>query len=195
MTMTNRKASVPTSPLIRRPRVAGVTGFALRFPAHMIPALAAAYNDDDRKAFEAGRRIAAGARARDDFLAIFEWKTRGRGRSRPARNTDLEIADALDLAIAARTERAALAVLTGLSGVDVPVASAILTVVDPVRFTIVDFRALWSLGVERVVYYPIGFYLEYLDACRRIAADAATDLRSLDRALWQYSKENQPPVG
>jgi hypothetical protein len=161
----------------------------------MIPALAAAYDDDDMAAFEAGRRIAAGARDRADFLAIFEWKTRGRGRSRPARNTDLDIADALDLAIGARTERVALAVLTGLAGVDVPVASAILTVVDPVRFTIIDFRALWSLGIKRVTYYPVGFYLEYLAACRRIAADAGIDLRSLDRALWQYSKEHQPPVG
>ena len=81
----------------------------------------------------------------------------GAGPCRPARNTDLEIADALDLAIAARTERAALAVLTGLAGVDVPVASAILTAVDPARFTIIDFRALWSLCVERVIYYPVGF--------------------------------------
>jgi hypothetical protein len=93
------------------------------------------------------------------------------------------------------TERAALAVLTGLAGVDVPVAFAILTVVDPARFTIIDFRALWSLGVEGVAYYPVGFYLDYFAACRRIAADAGTDLRSLDRALWRYSKENQPPVG
>jgi hypothetical protein len=75
------------------------------------------------------------------------------------------------------------------------VASSILTVVDPVRFTILDFRALWSLGIERVTYYPFGSYLEYLAACRRIAADARTNLPSLDRALWRYSKENQPPVG
>ena len=153
-----------------------------------------AYDDDDREAFEAGRRIAAGSRDRADFLAIFEWKTRGRGRSRPVRNTDVEVAHALDLAIAARSDRAAVAVLTGLAGVDVPVASAILTTVDPERFTIVDFRALWSLGIERMTYCSVAFYLEYLAACRRIAADAGTDLRTLDRALWQYSRENQPPV-
>jgi hypothetical protein len=192
--MAKGAAGVRTSPSGRRRRRTGTTSFTLRFPMRLIPALASAYDDDDQDAFAAGRRIAAGGRDRRDFLAIFEWKTRGRGRSRPAQNTDIEIADALHLAIAARTERAALAVLTGLAGVDVPVASAILTVVDPVRFTIIDFRALWSLGIERVAYYPVGFYLEYLAACRRIAADAGTDLRSLDRALWQYSKEHQPPV-
>jgi hypothetical protein len=87
--------------------------------------------DDDREAFEAGRRIAAGGRDRRDFLVIFERKTSGRGRPRPALNTDAEIADALDLAMAARTERAAVAVQTGLSGVEIPVASAVLTAVDP----------------------------------------------------------------
>jgi len=155
---------------------------------------AAANEDDDREALAAGRRIAAGSCSRDDFAVIVEWKTRGGGRSRPARNGDAEIADALDLATAARTERASVAVLTGLSGVEVPVASAIMTAVDPERFTIVDFRALWSLGIERMTYCSVAFYLEYLAACRRIAAAAGTDLRTLDRALWQYSKKNQPPV-
>jgi hypothetical protein len=123
----------------------------------MIPQLALAHVEDDeeRRAFAAGRRIAAGSRARTHFMAIFEWKTRGRGRSRPARNTDAEIRDALDLAMAARTERAAIAVLTGLAGVDVPVASAVMTAIDPARYTILDFRALWSLNIEqRSPYYP-----------------------------------------
>lgn len=182
----------------RRPRRApAAIQFTLRFPARMIPVLAEVDEggDAERKAFDAGRRIAAGGRDRSDLMAIFEWKTRGRGRSRPARNTDAEIADALDLATTARTDRAAVAVLTGLAGVDVPVASAILTTIDPARFTIIDFRALWSLGVERGNFYPIAFYLDYLAACRQIAAAAGTDLRTLDRALWRYSKENQPFVG
>lgn len=115
------------------------------------------------------------------------------GVSRPARNGDAEIADALDLAMAARTERAAIAVLTGLSGVEIPVASAVLTVTDPDRYTILDFRALWSLHIERVGYYTAGYYLAYLAACRSIASDAGVGLRTLDKALWQYSREHQPP--
>jgi hypothetical protein len=76
--------------------------------------------------------------------------------------------------------------------VDVPVASAIMTAIDPGRYTILDFRALFSLGVERS-FNSVGFYLAYLAACRRIAAAAGVELRTLDRALWQYSKENQEP--
>jgi hypothetical protein len=191
--MAERRADGRTRSSGPRRRAPGAALFTLRFPARMIPGLAAANQDDDRKAFEAGLRIAAGSRRRGDFAIIVEWKTRGRGRSRPARNGDAEIADALDLAVAARTERSSIAVLTGLSGVEVPVASAVMTAVDPERFTIIDFRALWSLGVERRTYYSIGFYLDYLAACRRIAAAADTDLRTLDKALWQYSRKHQPP--
>jgi hypothetical protein len=168
----------------RAPARPGNDPFRVALSDRHDPGPGGAYDNDDGDAFAAGRRIAAGSRAREDLLAIFERKTRGRGRSRAARNTDVEIADALDLAMAARTDRAAVAVLTGLAGVDVPVASAILTAVDPQRFTIIDVSALWSLGIERAAYYPAGFYLDYLAACRRIAADAGTDLRTLDRALW-----------
>ncbi|MEY9881228.1 hypothetical protein [Bradyrhizobium sp. USDA 329] len=93
--------------------------------------------------------------------------------------------------MAARTERAAIAVLTGLSSVDVPVASAVMTTATPRRFTVIDFRALWSLGIERRGYYSMTFYLGYLEACRGIASDAAVDLRTLDRALWKYADANQ----
>jgi hypothetical protein len=84
--------------------------------------------------------------------------------------TDAEIADALRLACLAETDRAALAVLTGLHGVDVPVASAVLWAVAPERFTIIDFRALEALGVTSPSY-GVGFYLAYLAACRRIASE------------------------
>jgi hypothetical protein len=143
-------------------------------------------------AFAAGRRIAGGSRARADFDAIFEWKTRGRGRSRPALNGDDELADALDLASAARTERAAIAVLTGLSGVDIPVASAVMTAGPPERYTVIDVRALWSLGVERVPYHSVVYYPPYPKACRSIAAMAGAYLRTLDRALSRYSSDHQP---
>jgi hypothetical protein len=65
------------------------------------------------------------------------------------------MADALRLAVAAQTERSALAVLIGLVGVDIPVGSAILTTIDAV----LDFRALYSLSIERS-FYSVDFYLD-----------------------------------
>jgi hypothetical protein len=108
--------------------------------------------------------------------------------SRPRKNSDDEIADASTLATAATTERAAISVLCGLQGVDVPVASAILTAIDPERYTVIDFRALEALGSSSKDR-SVNFYLAYLDACRRLAKMHHVSLRDLDRALWQWSSE------
>lgn len=126
--------------------------FELQFPRGEIKDLAARYQyEDDAKPLEAGQRIRRGEHSRANLEVIFRWKTGGRGVSRLNRNADMEIADALHLAVHAQTERAAIAVLCGLYGVDVPVASAVLTAIDPVRYTIIDYRALESLGVTDYV--------------------------------------------
>jgi hypothetical protein len=173
--------------------------FSLRFPLRDLPDLASRYhNVGEAEVLEVGRRIADGEYRREHLVKIFDWKTRGRGRSRIALNSDAEITDALQLAVSAKTELCALSVLTGLSGVEIPVASTILTVVYPKQYTILDFRALYSLSIDETVYSP-RFYLAYLDVCRQVARQAAdavgadVSLRKLDHALWQYSKENQKP--
>jgi hypothetical protein len=40
--------------------------------------------------------------------------------------------------------------------------------------------------------YPVGFWLAYLSACRTLAQRAGVTLRTLDKALWQHSKERAP---
>src|SRR6185437_5860947 len=121
--------------------------FDLQFDRKEIPIYAARYDSaGDNKAMDAGQRIANGDYAKANVEAIFKWKTNGRGISRLLRNSQEDISDALKLAIEAKTDRAAVAVLVGLQGVDVPVASAILTVVNQEKFTVIDFRALAALG-------------------------------------------------
>jgi hypothetical protein len=70
----------------------------------------------------------------------------------------------------------------------VPVASAILTAIDPERYTVIDFRALEALG-NKSNDRTVNFYLAYLDACRQLAQEHQVSLRDLDRALWQWSSE------
>lgn len=163
--------------------------FHLQFAPAQIKQLAARYlYEDDTDALQAGKRIAAGDCGRANLEAIFRWKTGGRGISRLRYNSDVEIRDALRLAVNAETERAAISVLCGLSGVEIPVASAILTAIDPERYTIIDFRALEALGVKNT-WHTVDSYLAYLNACRGLARQNAVSLRELDRALWQWSKE------
>jgi hypothetical protein len=168
-----------------------IKGLTLQFEPADIPRLAKRYgpNNDD-KALAAGLRIRAGEYTRKHLSEIFEWKTKGRGRSRLLRNTDKEISDALSLAVSAKTERAAIAVLVGLQGVHVPVASAILTAIDAQRYTVIDFRALEALG-SKSTDRSVNFYLAYLDTCRQLARIHRVKLRDLDRALWQWSDEQR----
>ena len=172
----------------------------LQFDPSIISEIAARYSfKEDAQALEAGGRIRAGEYTRENLEKIYEWKTNGRGRSRLKKNSDEDIADALRLAVESKTDRAAVAVLTGLSGVHIPVASAILTAIDPERFTIIDFRALEALGILRPAN-NVDFYLEYLGKCRELARQNRVSLRTLDQALWQWSKEasgasQSSPVG
>jgi hypothetical protein len=144
---------------------------------------------EDEKALAAGKRIKAGSYTRENLIIIFDWKTGGRGRSRLANNTDEEMAEALDVATHAKTDRIAIAALCGLHGVGVPVASAILTAIYPEKFTIIDFRALETLGVPRDRQkFDLESYLTYLNYCRGTASRYGVALRDLDRALWQRSR-------
>lgn len=163
--------------------------FLLQFQANEIEKFAEAYaSEEDVGALAAGKKIRNGQFSRKDLEVIFEWKTGGRGRSRLLHNSDDEIADALRCAVDAKTERAAVAVLLGLRGVHIPVASAILTAIFPVRFTIIDFRALEALGIRKSSV-TLDYYLQYLNGCRQLARQNSVSLRTLDRALWQWSKE------
>jgi hypothetical protein len=163
--------------------------FRLQFDPAWITGLAKRYGyESDDDALAAGRQIASGDCGRQQLVTIFEWKTKGRGRSRLLGNSDPEIADALNLASHAKTDRAAIAVLLGLQGVQVPVASAILTAIYPKRYTVIDFRALEALGCDSKDR-SVNFYLAYLKTCRQLASEHDVTLRNLDRALWQWSSE------
>jgi hypothetical protein len=146
---------------------------------------------DDAAALAAGQRIANGERSFENLSAIFEWKTKGRGRSRLEKNKcrKEEIEEILGIVVNAKSARAKVAVLTALDGVDVPVASAILTAIDPKTYTIIDYRALEALG-SNTKNRSINFYIEYLNKCRELAATYKMCLRDFDRALWQWSAEN-----
>jgi predicted KAP-like P-loop ATPase len=165
--------------------------FKLQVRPADIPKLAKQYGpEQDDDALAAGGRIRSGDYERSNIETIFKWKTRGRGISRLRRNSSDEIADALRLAANAKTERAAIAVLIGLQGVNVPVASAILTAIDPERYTVIDFRALEALG-SKSTDRSVNFYLVYLDTCRQLATAHHVSLRDLDRALWQWSSQRE----
>jgi hypothetical protein len=104
------------------------------------------------------------------------------------------------LAVAASPDsstEAAVKALVELHGVDITVASAILAAIFPERYTVLDYRSLEALGHAP---HDVRFYEEYLAFCNRLAESnivtpqgglpAPTPLRTIDRALWEWSRSH-----
>ena len=93
-------------------------------------------------------------------------------------------------ALTSEDERVRWDILTELRGIGHPTASAVLHLFHEAPYPIIDFRAMWSLRVDKY-NYSFEFWQEYVDFCRDLAQGNSVDMRTLDRALWMYSKKNQ----
>jgi hypothetical protein len=103
------------------------------------------------------------------------------------------VVEATGRALATPDEEIRMSELLSLAGVGVPTASVLLYVVFPADYPILDVRALESLRVKPRSQYPVSFWLEYLSACRELARRHGISIRTLDKALWQHSKERARP--
>ena len=88
-------------------------------------------------------------------------------------------------------EESKIGALVLLKGVQFPTASVILHFCVDRTYPILDFRALWSLGIEKPATYTVEDWVSYTKVCREMANKNAMTVRELDMALWQYSKEHQ----
>lgn len=127
---------------------------------------------------------------KNELIQLFDWKTRGRGRSRCLRNTRAYIKEVTRISFSTSNARLRIEILVLLDGVDLRVASAILHFVFPKKYPIMDFRALWSLGINNPKYNFV-IWERYCNYCKKLARENHVGLRTLDRALWQFSKERQ----
>jgi hypothetical protein len=118
------------------------------------------------------------------------WKA-PRSAWHAGKNSEDYVAEVTRFAFGTACERARVESLTLLDGVSWPTASVILHLFHRDTYPILDFRALWSVSLPLPVQYSFSFWWPYVEFCRDVAASANVDMRTLDRALWQYSKENQ----
>lgn len=137
-----------------------------------------------------GPAVAArGHYERVEFLAVGRWKSPRPGKHLAA-NTDADIADVTRIALGSPT-RLQHRVLTLLNGVQVPMATALLAVALPDRHTIFDVRSAEAL-VRIGAWDGQGGYPSYRETSVQVAAALGVSLRTLDRALWQWSKLGYP---
>jgi hypothetical protein len=164
--------------------------FTLQFAPEEISALAARFPvlDESRLLAVNAAVRARGHYTRAEFVEVCAWKT-PRSRPRVAANREAAVIDATGRALAASDEAIRFAALLELDGVGAPTASTLLYVAFPDDYPILDVRALESLGVRSRSTYPVSFWLAYLEACRTLARENGVSLRTLDKALWQHSKE------
>jgi hypothetical protein len=131
---------------------------------------------------------------REEFLDIAEWKSR-RPRKRYQSNDAAYVEEVSRLAFARETSpRLSIELLTLLDGVSWPTASVFLHFCHPDPYPIIDFRALWSLSIEVPKNYTFELWDDYCGFTREMAREARVDMRTLDRALWQFSKIHEGKV-
>jgi hypothetical protein len=167
-----------------------VNRFELQFPASEIEALADRFPVvDETRLLVLGAAVRRrGHYTRAEFIEACAWKT-PRSRPKVAANREAAVIDATARALGATDEATRIGALLELHGVGVPTASTLLFAAFPEDYPILDVRALESLGALPRSTYPVSFWLEYLEACRTLARSNGVSVRTLDKALWQHSKE------
>ena len=127
---------------------------------------------------------------KDELRIVAQWKA-PRSAGHVEDNPEEYVKEITAFALGATSERARIEVLTNLDGVRWPTASVILHFFHKEAYPIMDFRALWSVSLSVPVQYSFDFWWPYVEFCRHLSKRTGMDMRTLDRGLWQYSKEKQ----
>jgi hypothetical protein len=175
--------------------------FVLRFETAAIPYWADRYTSRQPEMERSKERLiegeiapsirAVGYLTLSDLAEFGNWKA-PRIVPRLWSNGSAFVEAVTEVALATPNEELGIKVLTLLNGVSWPVASVILHFTHKLHYPILDFRALWSVGINPPTSYDFPFWCAYTAFCRQVAEEHSLTMRQLDRALWQYSKENQP---
>ncbi len=136
---------------------------------------------------------------RDEFLTMCAWKEpRQRRRQDWASNTKDDVRILSARALAAPDEARRILYLCRLRGVGIPVASALLTLIDPARYGVIDIRVWQLLALYgEVDYDPDGrglyvlHWLDYLDKIRGWADELKVSARAVERTLFQHHRDIQ----
>ncbi len=145
---------------------------------------------------------------KEEFLSIAMWKT-SRQRRNYIKNSEEDIKRISSEVINQHLKpEERLEILTKLKGVGVPVASALLTVIFPREYCVVDYRAwralLWLIR-NRLQDYPhfhdaienfrnynisIDSYVSYyLPTIQELGEEYNMTPREVEMALWMYDKK------
>jgi len=129
----------------------------------------------------------------DDFYKICIWKS-VRQKQRYIKNKT-KIKAITKEAFSKQDEKEKIKILCDkLEGVGIPTASAILTVVFPEQYAMIDVRCISiireKLKIEINKYISVNTWLEYLKVMRKISKKNKITPRELDMAFFAMHKES-----
>ena len=132
-----------------------------------------------------------------ELEAVCRWKSARAIRHIKA-NSPWRVRSATHRALATRSERQKLKFLRTLQGVSVPMASAILMLLDPRRYGVIDIRVwqlLYKLGVVAQKPSGMGFnfnnWYRFLMIVRYLARKLRVNARDIERTLFFVHREYQ----
>ena len=125
------------------------------------------------------------------------WKS-PRAQRHYLRNGAARIRKASRRALTARSERRRIEHLLTLDGVSVPVASAILTLLDPRRYGVLDIRAWQMLYAVRGVDanpagrgFTVAQWIRYVETLREHARRLRASARAVEYTLFLCHRKRQ----
>ena len=127
-----------------------------------------------------------------DLIILSRWKSGERNIHHVKNNSDDFVQEMTHAAFTAANERDRIDYLCCLKGVNLATASAILHWFHTDDYPVWDFRALETVQFDESQYKNwFERWEAYVTFCRRKAKEYDVDMRTLDRALWQYSKNQK----
>lgn len=127
-----------------------------------------------------------------EFLSICLWKSR-RPKKLYELNTNEGIITKSKLAFKEKDEFRKIQLLTELEGVGIPTASAILSVVNPEKYPIIDERCIQTFRKFGIIDWKIitaNRWIEYLNIIRKLAKNNNKTAREIEKALFAYNRIN-----
>src|SRR5215813_6854017 len=134
---------------------------------------------------------------RAELEKVCRWKS-ARAIHLINRNSVIRVRTATRRALTTRSERHRLEALTTLDGVSVAMASAILTLLNPLRYGVIDIRVwqlLYALGEVTKKSSGVGFnfnnWYQFLMKLRYFAKQLGVGARDIERSLFFAHQANQ----
>jgi len=134
---------------------------------------------------------------KEEFLKMGMWKS-PRPKQQYLKNSEEEIISISKKALSTKFEKRKIELLASLKGVSIPTVSAILTLIDPQNYGVIDIRVwqiLYLYGSVKVkpagTNFDFNNWYNYLMKLRYFAKKFKVSVRDIERTIFFHHKNIQ----